>query len=74
MMLIMTFTWTIGIVIGKYGLLLMLGGSEYYTLKFTIIPSILCMPVLLLLSVAIPVLSQRYVNRESVVERLRRAE
>ena len=74
MLLIMTFTWTIGIVIGKYGLLLMLGGSEYYTLKFTIIPSILCMPVLLLLSVAIPVLSQRYVNRESVVERLRRAE
>lgn len=74
MLLTAAFTWTIGILLGRVGLLLMMGGSDYFTLKFTIMPSVICMPVLLLLSVVIPVLSQGYVNRESVVERLRKAE
>lgn len=68
------FTWTIGIWIGELGLIFMLSGSGYFTLRFTIIPSVVCMPVLLLLSVMIPVLCQRCVNSKSVVERMREAE
>lgn len=67
-------TWTIGIWIGTLGLTFMLSGSSYFTLKFTVIPSVACMPALLLLSVMIPVLCQRCVNRKSVVERMREAE
>ena len=74
MLLTAVFTWTIGILLGNCGLLFMMGGRIYFTLKFTIMPSVICMPILLLLSIVIPVLSQRYVNSESVVERLRKAE
>lgn len=57
---------------GRFGLELLLGGSEYYTIHFTILPSIICMPMLVLISIIIPVLSQQYVGRESIVDRLRR--
>lgn len=74
MILTFGFTWTIGSLIGNYGVLFVLGESEYYTVNYTIVPSIVCMPMFLLLSVLIPILSQKYVNGESVVERLRMAE
>ncbi len=74
MILTFGFTWTVGVLLGKYGLLFMLGGSEYYTINFTIIPSIICMPIFVFIAIMIPVLSQKYVNSESVVERLRMAE
>lgn len=67
-------TCTAGTLIGGYGLSLLLSGSPYYTITFTILPSIGCIPVFVLLVIVIPVLSQRYVNRESVVERLRKTE
>lgn len=68
------FTWTVGILMGKYGLMLAMAGSDYYTLNFTVIPSVVCLPVLLLLSVMIPILCQHYVNSKSVVDRLRELE
>lgn len=68
------FTWTIGSLLGIIGLKFMVGESSYYTMDFTILPSVVCMPVLLLLSVIIPVLCQKYINKKSVVERLREAE
>ncbi|MBQ9929119.1 MAG: ABC transporter permease [Lachnospiraceae bacterium] len=74
MLLAAAFTWTIGILFGMCGLSLMLGGSEYFTVKFTVVPSMVCLPVFLILSVLIPMLCQKYVNSESVVERLRNAE
>lgn len=67
-------TCTIGTAIGYYALSLLLSGSSYYTLTFTVIPSIVCMPTVLILTILIPLLSQKYVNSESVVERLRRTE
>ena len=67
-------TCTIGYTIGYYALSLLLSGSSYYTITFTVVPSIVCMPIVLLLTISIPLLSQKYVNSESVVERLRRTE
>lgn len=74
--MILTFvvTCTIGALIGCYGISLLLSGSNYYTITFTIMPSLVCMPILLVFTILIPLLSQKYVNSESVVERLRRTE
>jgi len=63
-------TWTIGAWMGSFGLMYMLGGNSFFTIRFTIVPSVVCMPVLLLISVIIPVLCQRCVNSKSVVERI----
>lgn len=65
-------TCTLGTLLGKAGLLLLITGSEVYTAKYTMIPSLVCIPFFLLLAALIPVLSQRYVNKESIVERLRK--
>lgn len=72
MLLTLAFAGTVGTLIGVYGLKLMLGNG-YFTVKFTILPAMVCMPVFLLLAILIPVLSQKYVNGKSVVERLRMA-
>lgn len=74
MMLTAIVTWTLGSLLGNYGLVLMLGEGGYYTIRFTLVPSLICMPFFLCLAVIIPVLSQRYINKESIVERLRRGE
>lgn len=74
MLLTFGFAWTAGTVLGKLGLTMLLGGSEYFVIKFTILPSVLCLPVFLLLAIVIPLLSGKYVNGGSVVERLRMAE
>lgn len=68
------FTWTIGILLGQYGVLLMFGGNDYFTFDFTILPSAACMPLLFLFSILIPVFSLRYVQKESIVDRLRQTE
>ena len=73
MLLTAVFTCIISILMGYFGLPLVLG-SQFYTLKFTMMPSVICMPCFLVIAVLIPVLSQKYVNNESVVERLRMAE
>ena len=46
----------------------------YFTNQFTIVPIILCMPVLLLLACVIPMVAYKNMNRESVVERLRQVD
>lgn len=73
MLLTFAVACTAGILIGKYGLLLLLG-SGYYTVHYTILPSVICAPAFFIIAMLIPVLSQKYVNGESVVERLRMAE
>ena len=73
MLLTFIFTGTIGILIGQYILSWVLG-SDYFTMNFTVMPSILCAPVFLLVAVFIPVFSRKWVSGESVVERLRMAE
>lgn len=70
--MVLTFcaTWTIGSWLGKGVLSLLTEESAYFTPKFTITPSVICMPFLLIFAIMIPVLSRRYMNRESVVERI----
>lgn len=68
------FTWTIGSLLGRFGLTLMLSGSQYFVVNFTIMPSVICMPLFLLIAAVIPLLSRKYVNNESLIERLRAAE
>ena len=67
-------TCTLGTLLGKIALQMILRESAYFTIKYTVIPSLVCMPFFLGLSVLIPVLSQKYINRESIMERLRRGE
>ena len=67
-------TCTLGTLFGKIALQMILGESAYFTIKYTVIPSLVCMPFFLGLAVLIPVLSRKYINRESIVERLRRGE
>lgn len=67
-------TCTLGTLLGKIALQMILGESAYFTIKYTVIPSLVCMPFFLGLAVLIPVLSRKYINRESIVERLRRGE
>ena len=74
MLLTCVVTCTIGVVLGNCGLYFMLAGSEFYTIRFTVLPSLICMPVFLVLSIMIPLISQSCLNRESVVERLRMSE
>ena len=74
MLLTFVVTCTIGSLIGYYGLFLLLSGNDYYTITFTIVPSMVCIPILLILTIVIPLLSQKYVNSESMVERLRKTE
>ncbi|MBQ2799988.1 MAG: ABC transporter permease [Lachnospiraceae bacterium] len=53
---------------------LVVDGMWYFTNHFTIVPIILCMPVLLLAASIIPVIAYQNMKRESVVERLRETE
>ncbi len=67
-------TWTLGIALGRLGLGLLFSGSSYFSVQFTILPSVVCLPVLLTVTGAIPVVCQYYVNKKSVVDRLREME
>ena len=51
-------------------------GSQifFFTWRFTVLPVTLCLPVLVLVVLFVPVLCYRSMCRESVVERMRRAE
>ena len=52
----------------------MLSDMWYFSSQFTIVPILLCMPVLLLAACIVPVIAYGNMKRESVVERLREAE
>lgn len=66
--------WTLGIALGRLGLGLLFSGSSYFSVRFTILPSVVCLPVLLIITGVIPVICQYYVNKKSVVDRLREME
>lgn len=67
-------TLTIGSALCYLGLSAFVSGSSYMKLHFTVVPSLLCLPVLLLIAILVPVISQNNVCKNSVVERLREAE
>lgn len=49
-------------------------GYIFFTWRFTILPVVVCIPVLFAAAVLVPAVCYRNICRESVVERLRRAE
>jgi len=68
------FTATIGSLVG-YGLVkLMAAQIWFFTWHFTLLPLVCCIPVLILISAAVPAIIHKSVSRQSVVERLREAE
>lgn len=68
------FSLTIGSVIGYSGINLMLSQTDYITLKFTVIPSLICILLFALLAIAVPLATLRAISKKSIVERLREVE
>lgn len=71
MVLAAIITWTLGTLLGMCGLTLLTGGSDCFTIRYTILPSVYCMPVFLLLAIIIPSMCQKMVDKESIIDRLR---
>lgn len=65
------FVLTLGTVIGYYGILTLMGSVWFFSTTFTILPSILCLPILVAFAFIVPLISYRFTNNKSVVEQLR---
>lgn len=65
---------TIGSVLGFLGISALFGSSNYINLKFSVFPSLICIPILILLSVLIPNITQYVICKKSMIDRLRIAE
>lgn len=65
------FSLSLGSVIGFYLIQLSMGGNIAFSAKFSVMPSILCVPILILISIAIPLISYHMINKDSITERLR---
>lgn len=73
-LLTMAATLTIGSAICYIGLNAFTAGSSYMKLYFTAVPAILCLPILLVIAAIVPVMCQKIVSKNSIVERLREVE
>lgn len=67
-------TLTIGSAICYLGLNAFTAGAAYMKLYFTVVPSLACLPTLLVIAVVVPVICQKINAKSSVVERLREAQ
>jgi len=68
------FTATLGSLISYVLVKLMAAQIWFFTWHFTLLPLVCCIPVLLLISAAIPAISYKSVSKQSIVDRLREAE
>lgn len=62
---------TAGSVLGYLGVSAMLSGSMVVTLKFSVFPAVVCVPLLVVVAAVVPYASQKVMCRKSVIERLR---
>lgn len=67
-------TCTVGMAVGYVIVNAVAGQMAIFTWHFRILPVLLCTPVLLLISVIVPILSYKGAVKNTVVERLRIAE
>lgn len=67
-------TFTLGSVICYLGLRSFVSGAMYMSLYFTVVPTVVCLPILLLIAIIVPLLSQKFICKSSIVERLRMTE
>ena len=68
------FALTVGSALAYVGIGGLGGGSSYTTIRFTVVPALLCLPVLAAISVLVPDVSGNILNKNSLVERLREVE
>lgn len=68
------FALTIGSILGYSGIYLLTAGGIYINLQFTVLPSLLCLPILTIISILVPHISQHILCKNSVIERLRSTE
>ncbi|MEG0912659.1 MAG: FtsX-like permease family protein, partial [Oscillospiraceae bacterium] len=68
------FALTVGSVLGYLAIGGLTGGGAYMSPHFTVLPSLLCLPILAAISVLVPYFSCHSMHRDSIVERLREAE
>lgn len=68
------FVLTAGCVLGYFSISAITGGGFYLKTYFTVLPSLLCLPFLAFISILVPLISQRVIGRDSIVERLRETE
>ena len=64
-------TLSFGSFIGLYGLKSLVSQSPVMSFYFTVMPSLVCAPILLLISVLVSHMSQKSISKDSIVERLR---
>ncbi len=65
---------TVGVGIGYSLASLLVGGMWFSTLNYTVLPTILCIPILAVFAMIVPALCFKSEGKRSVVERLREAE
>jgi len=66
--------FTIGNLIVYFLVQTIAGQIWFFSYRFTLVPMLACLPLMLLFSYLIPILSYRSIRHESIVERLREAE
>ena len=62
---------TIGSIGSYYGVKLLAGENISFTLKFTIVPSLICIVIFILFVFTVNNIAYNYVNKNSIIERLR---
>lgn len=68
------FALTIGSVLGYLGVHAFTSGALYMGQYFTVVPSLLCLPILAFIAILVPYVSGRIMGKSSVIERLREVE
>nr|WP_303740764.1 ABC transporter permease [Lutispora saccharofermentans] len=65
---------TVGYAVSYFAVNTVTQGSAAYTYKFSVVPLMICFPVLLLLACVLPIRVYKNISRDSVVHRLRELE
>lgn len=68
------FVLTLGTAICYFGVSAFMGGIWFFKFQFTIMPVLICLPILFVLAVIVPVICYKIASKDSVVERLREVE
>lgn len=67
-------TFTIGLLIEKLIINGFTSGSSYMNAKLTVFPSLICLPILILITVLSPLITANILPKQTIVERLRKNE
>lgn len=65
------FVCTIGILVSSGLVMALASGMGYFSYRFTILPIMMCVPILILISLVVPTICYRLASKDSIIERLR---